>query len=199
MQTTGYEESTSKSLLAGLRMGDPVAWARVSTVYGPLIMYWCQQLGLPRHDRDDICQSVLISVGQYGKNFCKAKPGDGFRKWLFTVTRNEVIKQQTNPHRLPSIDGQSLATLIHAQETDEDDCADPPEVLSELLRRALEVVKNSSRSENWEIFLAAVSEQLSYEEIASRYGTTVGNVRTIRCRYLARLRDVLELTDDSVF
>ncbi len=199
MQTIEFEESTSKSLLAGLRMGDPVAWARVSTVYGPLIMHWGQQLGLPRHDRDDICQSVLISVGQYGKSFCKAKPGDGFRKWLYTVTRNEVIKQQTSPHRLPSIDSQSLATLIHAQETAEDDCADPPDVLNELLRRAIEVVKNSCRPENWEIFLLTIAGQLSYEEIASRYGKTVGNVRTIRCRYVARLRDVLELTDDSIF
>ncbi len=197
MSRVSFEDSTSKSLLNGLRVGDPVAWARVSTIYGPLILGWGKRFGLPRPDCEDLCQSVLISVIRYGEGFKKDKPNYGFRIWLFTVTRREIIKQQTSKQRLPTIDSQTISELVRDEAAQRDDPADPPEVLNELYRRAVKIVKDSCLAENWEIFMLAIAADLDYEEIARRYGTTTGNVRTIRCRYIAKLRGLLELTDDE--
>ncbi len=197
MPALNLADSTSKSLLEGLRIGDPIAWARVATVYGPLIIQWCKRWGLPHHDREDICQAVLTSVVLYGETFNKAKPSDQFRKWLFTVTRNHVIKQQTSHHRITTIDAQSISKLVADEQAMLDDPEDPPEVLNELHRRAIQVVRDSCLPENWDIFMAAVTRELDYEEIARRFNTTVGNVRVIRCRYTKKLQDLLELTDDK--
>lgn len=197
MPRVSFENSTSQSLLDGLRVGDPVAWARVSMVYGPLIMGWGKRFGLSREDCDDICQSVLMNVIRYGKGFKKDKPNCGFRIWLFTVTRREIIKQQTNKQRLSTIDAETLSELVGDEAAQRDEPDDPPEVLNELFRRAIKIVKDSCLAENWEIFMLAIAADLDYEEIARRYGTTTGNVRTIRCRYIAKLRGLLELTDDE--
>lgn len=197
MPTLDLTDSTSQSLLNGLRLGAPVAWSRVATVYGPLIMQWCKRWGLSHHDREDTCQAVLASVVRYGATFNKSKPGDQFRKWLFIVTRNHVIKQQTSRHRMTAIDAQTLSQLLADEHAMCDDPHDSQEVLNELHRRAIQIVRDSCLPENWDIFMAAIAKELSYEEIARRFGTTVGNVRVIRSRYAKKLHNLLELTGDA--
>ena len=198
MTVAELQESTSKSLISGLRLGDPMAFTRVSMIYGPLIMFWCKsKFKLDHQDAEDVCQEVLVNVVRYGTSFEKRAESGGFRKWLYTITRFDAIRYvEKNRHKL-SLDPNVIDRLISEKASNDEDPDDSPEVLDELLRRAMLVVKNSCTPRNWEIFLAAIEKGYDYGEVARRFANTAGNVRLIKCRLLARLRDNLELTDDT--
>jgi RNA polymerase sigma-70 factor, ECF subfamily len=184
-----------------------MAWARIAEVYSPLIIHWCSRLGLNEHDCHDCCQQILLVVIRYGASFRKENEGDRFRKWLWTVTRREVQRFKSAPSRLPTSDAAMLAVSVCDIPTSDSSIdnhyfpwGDTPvdnRVSSEVILRALQIVRNSCREQTWDIFMAAISDEMSLDAIASRFSTTTGNVRQIKFRLLARLRDLLELTDDA--
>ena len=74
--------STSQSLLVGLKDGDPRAWQRLVSLYGPLIYYWCRSADVGPDDTADLVQEVFRKVhgaiGRFrreheGVSSCRAK------------------------------------------------------------------------------------------------------------------------------
>src|SRR5688500_5480779 len=82
--------STSRSLLARLHTNDPLAWDRLIALYAPLVWSWCGKMGLARQDMADVFQEVFKAVAAHIESFHKDRPGDTFRGWLRTITRNKV-------------------------------------------------------------------------------------------------------------
>ena len=82
--------STSTSLLERVKAQDPKAWKRLVALYGPLVYDWCRQSGLHGEDAADIGQEVFGSVAAKVAEFRRDRPGDSFRGWLWTITRNKI-------------------------------------------------------------------------------------------------------------
>ncbi len=197
MSLSVADESTSKSLLAGLRVAEPIAWVRVAKVYGPLIEHWCRRSRLAEHEIGDVTNEVLIKVITKTAEFRRNRPRDSFRGWLWKVTRNQMIEAYRNSRRFATLDNRQLAEIADADGFTPDE---PPEVanpIPEAVREAMEIVRQSVTSRTWAIFMLSVAEERSNLDIAEQFETTEANVRQIKWRISARIRDTLELTDDS--
>src|SRR5436309_7289549 len=84
------ETATSCSLLMQLKEGQPAAWERLTALYAPLVYHWCRGMRLAEQDMPDVFQQVFQSVASHIQACHKDKPGDTFRHWLRTITRNKV-------------------------------------------------------------------------------------------------------------
>lgn len=187
-------QSTSTSLLHGIRNADPAAWARVCSLYGPLIQHWCRLKGVAAADIDDVTQDVLVAVIKYGATFRKERPEDRFRNWLWVVTKHGIVahgKGLANSRQL------TAEELIHSVEAFDDAPPVPEDVRYALLIKASAIVEAAVSQKTWEIFQESIAGNLSNEHIAERFDTTVNNVRVIRFRMLAKIRDALELTQEG--
>lgn len=99
--------TTSTSLLSRARANDREAWERVVYLYSPLVHGWCRRFGLQDADTLDVGQDVLRSVFLHLDSFRKDRPGDSFRKWLKTMTRNRVLDFLRRAGRTPAARGGS--------------------------------------------------------------------------------------------
>ena len=82
--------STSTSLLDRVKAGEAEAWERLADLYGPLVYGWCRQSGLQAEDAADVGQEVFGAVLARVERFRRDRPGDSFRGWLWTITRNKI-------------------------------------------------------------------------------------------------------------
>src|SRR5262249_56949881 len=82
--------SVGASLLERLRAGQDGAWERLARLYGPTIYVWCRSAGVSEADAADVSQEVLAAVARHLADFRRERPGDSFRGWLWTITRNKV-------------------------------------------------------------------------------------------------------------
>src|SRR3954468_20516933 len=86
----GTPGSTATSLIAGVQSRDPEAWRQLAALYGPLIYGWARRAGLPAEDAADVTQEVFRAVVTAAPQLRHGRPGDTFRGWLWTVTRNKL-------------------------------------------------------------------------------------------------------------
>jgi RNA polymerase sigma-70 factor (ECF subfamily) len=82
--------STSTGLLQRVQAKDPDAWTRLVNLYGPLVYHWCRQANLKAEDAVDVVQETFLAVSNHIDSFRRDRPGDSFRGWLWTVTRNKI-------------------------------------------------------------------------------------------------------------
>ena len=188
------DDSTSKSLIAGLQAGEAFAWARTAELYGPLIYTWCERFGVDDSTANDVTQTVLLTVIEKAVNFRKERPSDSFKAWLWTVTRHELLRLVRLRNRDQSLPGEILEQL---NATESGEPPNTPDAYQRLVERAMRVVQNSCQPKTWEIFLASIYSRRSAADVAAEFQTSPQNVRKIRSVYLAKLRDLLELTNDA--
>src|SRR6185369_14090212 len=84
-------QATSLTLLQRVQASQPAAWERLVDLYAPLVLHWCRRGGLNGQDADDVFQEVFRSVAEHVGDFRRDRPGDSFRGWLRTITRNKVL------------------------------------------------------------------------------------------------------------
>jgi RNA polymerase sigma-70 factor (ECF subfamily) len=122
MAETGHPSpelpSLSSSLLDRARQMQPEAWARVVTVFSPIVYRWCRQSGLTAHDASDVVQEVFSSVARGIGRFEREKEKGSFRSWLATITRNRVCDHHRRSSRQPRAAGGTEA-LMHIQQFEE--------------------------------------------------------------------------------
>src|SRR5262245_9179854 len=82
--------ATSRTLLERVRAGEATAWQQLVNLYSPLVLRCCRRWDLQDQDVADVFQEVFQAVALHIGSFRKEKPGDTFRGWLRTITRNKV-------------------------------------------------------------------------------------------------------------
>jgi RNA polymerase sigma-70 factor, ECF subfamily len=188
--------STSKSLLARLHANDPAAWDRLVALYAPLVWHWCGRMNLPKQDAADVFQEVFQAVAANLATFRKDRPGDTFRGWLRTITKNKVLDHFRAEQRQPHGAGGTAAKVRLAQvpEVDWDDDGPEESALEhQLLHRALANIQNDFEDRTWRAFWRVVVDGQPSPDVAQELGMSQGAVRVAKCRVLHRLR--LELGD----
>jgi RNA polymerase sigma-70 factor (ECF subfamily) len=188
--------STSRSLLARVNQSDDAAWERLVALYTPLVWHWCRKLELPRQDAADVFQEVFRSVAAHVAEFRRDRPGDTFRGWLRTITRNKVHDYFRLQKRQPRAPGGSEAKAwwdqVPEPESRESD-ADADERYDLLFHRALALIKAEFQERTWLAFWRVVVEGQAPQAVAQDLNMSPGSVRVAKCRVLHRLR--LELGD----
>ncbi len=183
--------STSRSLLARLHTNDPVAWDRLIALYAPLVWHWCRQMHLPHQDFADVFQEVFKAVAGHIGSFHKDRPGDTFRGWLRTITKNKVHDHFRHLKREPQATGGTEAQFRWSQvpEAAEEEEAEVTE--SQLFQRALELIQSEFEERSWRAFWRVVVDGRSPQEVAEELAMSPGAVRVAKCRVLHRLRQEL--------
>jgi RNA polymerase sigma-70 factor (ECF subfamily) len=181
--------STSTQLLARVREHDPAAWERLVRVYGPLIYAWARRQRLSADDAADVVQEVFRSVAAKIGDFRGDRPGDTFRGWLWTITRNKIHdhfrRQAASP---PGAGG----TTAHV-EIQELPAAVPEDGRAEdgVAQRALAAIRGDFDERTWEAFQRMALDGHSAAEAAAALGMNEKAVRQAKYRVLKRLREEL--------
>jgi RNA polymerase sigma-70 factor (ECF subfamily) len=183
--------STHRSLLQRARARDPAAWERMLALYGPLVLGWCRGWGLREEDAADVFQEVFQAVAAHLAGFHRDRPGDTFRGWLRTITRNKVTDHHRQQQREPAAAGGSeardrLARVAGAVPLEEPGSADAAE--AGLLHRALAMIRGEFEPRTWEAFWRTAVDGRAAADVAAELGMTAGAVRVAKSRVLHRLR-----------
>jgi RNA polymerase sigma-70 factor (ECF subfamily) len=188
--------STSRSLLARVHDNDAAAWDRLVALYTPLVWHWCRKLDLPRQEAADVFQEVFRSVAIHICNFQRDRPGDTFRGWLRTITRNKVLDHYRAQNREPRAAGGSEARVWWSHLPDEKEILQgdgTEERYDVLFHTALTLIKAEFQERTWLAFWRVVVEGRTPQAAAAELDMSPGAVRVAKCRVLQRLR--LELCD----
>lgn len=197
---SGGPEGTSLTLLQRLRANEDQAWRQFHELYGPLMRYWCGREGLPASDVDDVLQEVFQGVMKNLTGFRKERPGDTFRGWLRTVTRNYVRLHFRRADRHAAAAGGTKALRALQDVADvksvSDDDEDPADQLRDLYQRAVEFIRGEFEDRTWQAFRQVVIDGRRPADVAADLGVTSAAVRMAKSRVLRRVKqEVGDLVD----
>ena len=192
-------ESTSGSLIRRAAASDPIAWQRLSAVYGPLVYQWCRNFGLQADDAADVVQDVFGALARGLAGFRREQPGDSFRGWLWTITRNKLRDHHRRAVQQPLAMGGSTAQLqwqqLPEQPPEETSDGELHRLRSELAQRALALMQQDFEPETWQAFWKTAVEQKAAREAAAELNTSIAAVYMAKSRVLRRLREELDGMD----
>lgn len=182
---------TRISLIDCLRENEPSGWSRLMHVYGPYVKGWAIRLGISAQDRDDICQEVYRVVISRINDFQLGERVGSFRKWIQQITRNVCREHTQRNGRQAGRGGTEALVNLQSIPAGDDTEDDPPEVVVELYRRAVELARSEFSQRDWSIAESLVQDSLTPQEIALHYGISHAAVRQIKSRLFRRIREEL--------
>jgi RNA polymerase sigma-70 factor (ECF subfamily) len=191
--STESSSSIHSTLLREVRQHDPDAWERLVGMFSPLIYDWCRQQGVQATNAPDVMQDVFrVVFRDIGKFRCE-RPGDSFRGWLWTVTRNRICDHfRTRSRQAEAYGGtdawQRLEQLPD-HEPESDTGSDTSQITASPLHRALELVRNDFGATTWQAFWRVAVERHAAADVASDLGISVNAVRKAKARILRRVRE----------
>ena len=194
---------TRRSLVVRLTTArDEAAWGEFLSLYEPLILRLIRKRGLQDSDARDVCQQVLTAVASdVGQWKPDGRPAS-FRRWLFQIARNRVLKFLLKARAMAKGTGGTDAQIqlntypdprtLTAAEFD-------GEYRQQLLNWGAEQIRGEFHDTTWQAFWRTCVGGLPVADVAATLGTTAGNVYVARSRIIARLREkIREVQDDSL-
>src|SRR5262249_37835284 len=148
--------------------------------------FWCRQAHCPPAEVEDVAQEIFAAVAAGLGGFRRDRPGDSFRAWLRSITRNQVLLYfRHNQGRPPPGGGaDALGRLRDVADPLPEDAEGEAEQVSELYRRAVEQVRGEFEERTWQMFWRTVVEGLSPPALAEELGVTAAAVRQAKSRVL---------------
>src|SRR5262249_2733480 len=155
----GPSPSTSMSLIELASAGDRVATEQIVYLYSPLVDRWCRARRLRGDEVEVIGQEVFLSLFKNLGRFKKEEPGDGFRKWLWTITRSKVFDYLREIRDQPRCVGgsatrealENLPDELPESDSEDEDVSTPDKDRVILMRRCLELVKAEFEPETYKM------------------------------------------------
>ncbi|MFO0847559.1 MAG: sigma-70 family RNA polymerase sigma factor [Gemmataceae bacterium] len=191
---------TSLSLLARARAHEPAAWNRIVDLYAPLVYSWCRRQSLQEADALDVGQEVFRSVYVHLSAYRRDRPGDSFRGWLKTITRNKVSDARRRG-RNRELAGGGVVDHLAQQPAGPPDPGDDDSERKAVLRRAMELVRGDVAPRTWAAFWLATIEGRPVPEVATELGVSENAVYLAKSRTVRRLRamygELVEGLDDG--
>lgn len=179
---------------------DEAAWGEFLEIYQPLILRLLRKNGLQECDAHDVCQQVLAAVAQDIEQWKPDGSNASFRRWLFQIARNRVLKFMTRKPLGGIAAGGTTAHEILAAQPDQRTGLDEDydqEYRQQLLLCAASQIRAEFRETTWLAFWETCVAGRPVDDVAAELGTTTGNVYVARSRVMGRLRErVRELNDE---
>ena len=147
--------STRASLLLRIRDSrDTLAWIEFAGIYGPLVYAFGRKHGLQDADAADLTQEVFRAVARAVGQFQYDTDRGGFRRWLFTVTRNELRDAVARAKRSPAGSGDTGVRQRIEQQPDpiDDDALWEEEYERRRLDWAAQRVSGKVQGSTWQAF-----------------------------------------------
>ena len=153
-----------------------------------------------RADAEGVTGEVFQSVWKAIGRFRRQRPGDSFRGWLRTITRNKVRdfwkERAGEAQAVGGADAQQWLQSLSAEEEAEPTPTNEPNEVNHLYHRALEMVKSSFEPATWQAFWQVSVEGRPAAEVAEELGMSLNAVYIAKSRVLSRVRlEFAELID----
>ena len=185
--------SIESSLLERVREHDRDAWQRLVHLYSPLIYDWCRRQGLQSADAADVMQETFRSVSTSIDQFRDERPGDSFRGWLWTITRNKIRDHfRSKADRANAAGGTAmLQRLNNLPDAEPPSVSEAPksQTVKSPLARAMDMIRGDFGEATWQAFLRLTIQGHAAAEVAADLGISVNAVRKAKARVLRRLRE----------
>jgi RNA polymerase sigma-70 factor (ECF subfamily) len=183
--------STSRSLIRRAAVQDPAAWERLTQVYTPLVYQWCRHLDLQPQDAADVAQEVFRSLLRSLAGFRRDRPGDSFRGWLWTITRNKIRDHQRRCASRQAVGGSAAKAVLEQipdRAPEEEDEIQVRQVQAELAQRATALMQRDFEERTWQAFWKTAVEHKTAPQAAEELEMSVAAVYMAKSRVLRRLR-----------
>lgn len=187
----GSRFATRASLIDRLRASDPTGWGRMIELYRPLLWHWARRAGVAPQDFDDVCQDVFRVVARRIGSFRLAGRPGSFRAWLRGITRNVCREHLRHHGPSPRAAGGAAAAARLREVADPAGGEDPSELVADLFRRTIAVVRGEFSDGHWAVFERLTFGGRTPAEVAAELRLSAANVRAIKSRIYRRLREEL--------
>jgi RNA polymerase sigma-70 factor (ECF subfamily) len=188
---TGETYATRASIF--LRLADrhtdmrEVGWQEFADRYGPVIVGFARNAGLPAQDADDVLQEVLLGFFRVSPTF-EYDPSRGrFRGYLKRVTLNAMRVRRRRERGMRPVGGVEEIALPAGVDVVWDH-----QWMMQVLRRALDEVAGMFEPRTLEAFELYGRRGLPAEAVAEQIGMSVESVRHAKSRVSRALREVVE-------
>ncbi|MGH3429699.1 MAG: RNA polymerase sigma factor [Mycobacteriales bacterium] len=174
------------SLRAGLRAGDPAAFARIFDSHSPAIYRHAMRLTGQWATAEDIVSLTFLEVWRLRDRI--NPEGESLTPWLFGIATN-VIRNTTRAARRH----RAVLARMPVEETVPDVAVEITDLMDDedQARHAREALATLRRSER-EVFTLVVWAGLDYAAAAEALGIPAGTVRSRLSRTRTKLRNLLE-------
>ncbi len=183
--------SVSSGLLNQVKAQDPEAWQRLVRLFGPVVYGWCRQSGIQAADASDMVQETFRAVAVGVDGFHRSRPGDSFRGWLWTITRNKMRDHFRDHQGLPTAQGGTAAQhrLLKIPER-------PPKSSTSYAKsddahpvhRGLELIRAQFEDHTWQAFWRTTVDQQPAAAVADELDMTPAAVYQAKSRVMRRIR-----------
>ncbi|MEK6757156.1 MAG: sigma-70 family RNA polymerase sigma factor [Bacteroidota bacterium] len=159
------ELRSDAQLVECIRLGDARAFAELFNRHKRSVYEYCFRLLQDRDNAADAMQNTFIKMFN---SIAGLKSTAAFKVWMFTIARNEVFEhiRRSRSNGLPDEDD------LWGEESPYEEYIQQEQ--TELVQRAIAQLKPDYR----EVLVLLEYEQLSYSEIASITGATIGSVES---------------------
>ena len=190
---TGSAPETRVSLIVRLKdWQDSRAWSAFLDIYEPLVLQLVRANGLQDSDARDVTQQVLAAVAKDVDDWRPDNAEASFRRWLFRIARNRVLKFLAARRRKPQAPGGTdmlLACNIVPAPDGPEVKAFEHEYRQQVLCWAAEQIHSEFHEATWQAFWKTWVENRAVADVADELGLSVGSVYLARSRIVARLRE----------
>lgn len=170
---------------------DDGAWAEFLELYQPVIYRFALSRGLQPVDATEVTQEVLVRVAKSIATFRKDPARAGFRRWLYTLTRNLTIDFLRKENR--------QAAVMEDLAWDQLPAPDPETAVAfelayqrELFLTAARVIEPTVKPINWQAFWLTEVEREDVATTSHRLGLSRSAVYVARSRILKLFRQYIE-------
>ena len=185
-------ESLSSCVLGQIKAKDPLAWERMVKLYGPMIYRWARRAGLQTADSADVVQEVFRAVALYIADFEAERTAEGFRAWLWTITKNTLTDHFRKQSGAPASGEDAFeATVAHEPDFPEPDDLQTPSPDVAMVHRVLHNIRPDFQDTTWDAFWETTALNRTAAETAESLNMSKSAVRQAKYRVLKRLRDEL--------
>jgi RNA polymerase sigma factor (sigma-70 family) len=171
---------------------DEGAWNAFVQRYQPFILAWCHERGLQQADAEDVAQTVLSQLLTTMREF-RYDPSGSFRAWLRTVTTRACGRFMLRETRSAGQKGEQALRRIEEMPARQELARRIEEIFdSELLRQAMDTVREAVEPHTWEAFRLTAIQQFSAAEVGPHVGMPVMHVYVARQRVQRMLQREVE-------
>lgn len=175
-------------LIEAYRAGRPEAFDELVRAYEQTVQRVLAQLNVAATDGEDLAQEVFLRVY---RNLHRFRGQSSFYTWLYRITIN-VFFDHNKKRKRADVRLQRLQNAMIDVSNQRPDPDDPFRVTferftSETFERAIQTLPEPFR----DVVAMREVDDLSYEEIATQTGISIGTVRSRLSRARARLKEAL--------
>ncbi len=184
-----------RRLVEDARNGNREAFHSIYECYGSRIYNFLYRLLGSKHEAEDATQQTfLIALHR----LATLRDPDFLESWIYRIARNEVY-QKYRRRQIDSLDDDSSKPFAETAEDSRTEGQPEKALLNEELGEALQSALNSLPFKLREVFILAVVEEMSYQDICGIVGRSLLAVKTdiYRARLMTKERLSRYISENS--